>query len=147
MRDYNYNFASYGLKPFSEMEKLNGFSNRWLSELDVSLWISRHNAGDKHLVIKGFKGIPITLTRPKLQAFSNYLYNMDEILQDPDEIYLFKGKKSYYYTYWKFYDGLAVMIDVSFSASDPFKIDRFILVTGKDIDVKRKGVLYYAKTI
>lgn len=144
MRDYNYSFTDYSLRPFSEIRSAApSFNTHKPADIQVSEWFTRRLRRDGVAVVKGLKGYPMEITRAKLKAIEPLIFVIDEVMTHPDEVYLFKGKKFYYYTYFKFYSDRAVMIDIGFNIDRPMRVDRVAILKPDNVDVKRKGTLYY----
>lgn len=145
MRDYDYKFADYGLRPFSAIqETAPSFNSKKATDLEVTHWFTSKSSDTKTAILKGLKSYPIQLTKAKLKGLRESVFVLDEILARPDEVYLFAGKELYYYTYFRFYNDRAVMLDLSFSIDQPIRLDKITFLKGADnIDLKRKGTLYF----
>jgi len=144
MNDYQFKYYDYSLRSFDELRNTApSFPGRPATEIEVSEWFTRRASDGKRATLRGFRGVPVTLTRLKLKSLKTLINAIDDVMQNPDEIYIFRGRHHYYYTYFRFYSDCAVMIDIKFNTDTPFIIDRVQVLKPEDVDTKRKGTLFY----
>ena len=144
MNDYSYKFHDFSLEPYAVIRaKAPSFNTRQAQDLEVSSWFMLRSGDGKKAIVRGLKSFPIQFTKAKLKALRPLIFVIDEVMKDPDEVYLYSGANFLYYTYFKFYADRAVMIDVKFNIDTQMIIDRVKVLKPEEVDTKRKGTLYY----